>query len=98
MRKYCLSVALIVGLCSFAVSQTNPGDPSTVPAAAAAPAADPAQPQKQMPPDEKAPAPIAGASADSTDAAATSTSRQAVPVSTGPKYLIAGTDVRASLD
>lgn len=100
MRKYCLSVALVAGLCSFAISQTNPGDPSTVPSPAAAPAAaDPAQPQKQMPPDEKAPAPIAGASADSSGAAATSTSAQgAAPASTGPKYLIAGTDVRASLD
>jgi hypothetical protein len=51
-----------------------------------------------MPPDEKAPSPIAGAAADSSNAATPSSSQAAGPVSTGPKYLIAGTDIRASLD
>lgn len=99
MRNYCLLVALVAGLCSFAVSQTNPSDPSPVPSPAASPAAaDSAQPQKQMPPDEKAPAPIAGASAGSETPVASGAPQAAAPVSTGPKYLNAGTDIRASLD
>jgi hypothetical protein len=94
MRKYSVLSVLVVGLCSFGVSQSVPSDPGAIPAPAATPAAvDPAQPQKEMPPDQKAPTPVATAAPSNPEPSPTP-----VPVSTGPRYLIAGTDIRASLD
>lgn len=94
MRKCFLLWALIIGLGSFAFSQTSPRDPFAVAAPALTPAAaHPAQPQNELPQDEKAPTPVATTAPSNSDASQTT-----APVSPGPHYLIAGTDIRASLD
>ena len=94
MRKFWLSAVIILGSC-FAFSQTSPNDPGAASAPGAAPAAqDPAHPQNQMPPDGKAPAPTPGAKTSSDSSASQAPSAQ----SPGPRYLLAGTDIRAALD
>ena len=94
MRKCFLLWALIIGLWSFAASQTSPKDPFAVPASVTTPASpDPGQPQNELSPDEKAPTPVATAAPSNSNAPQTT-----APVSPGPHYLIAGTDIRASLD
>jgi len=102
MSRALLSLALGVAMlvsCSFAASQapaeqsvpnnqgTAPNNPPTGP--------DLAQPQKEMPPDTKAPAP----SAAPKPAAEPNQSQSNQPARSGePRYLAAGTNIRASLD
>jgi hypothetical protein len=93
MRSFwCL--VLLIGSYVFAFSQTAPSDPSSASAQATAPATqDPAQARNQTPPDGKAPAPTPTMNKSDSNAA------QAVPAqSSGPRYLHAGTDIRAALD
>ena len=93
MRSFWCFV-LLIGSCVLAFSQTAPSDPSPASAPGTAPAAqDPAQPQNQMSPDAPAPSPIPTADRSESDAS------QAAPgQSSGPRYLPAGTDIRAALD
>lgn len=93
MRSFWCFV-LLIGSCVFAFSQTAPSDPSPATVPGTAPAAqDPAQPQNQIPPDGKAPAPTPTANKSDSNAS------QAAPAqSSGPRYLHAGTDIRAALD
>jgi hypothetical protein len=95
MRNFWLSAVLILGSSAFTFSQIAPNDSGAASTPGTAPAAqDPAQPQKQMPPDGKAPAPTANAKASSDSGASQAPSEQ----SAGPRYLLAGTDIRAALD
>ena len=94
MRRLCLTAALLLGSFSFTFSQTVPSDPSVAQPGTGPTVPDTARPQNQTPPDEKAPPPIAGA-----NPSAESTSAQSAPTpSAAARYLIAGTDIRASLD
>jgi hypothetical protein len=95
MRKFWLSAILILGSSSLTFSQTSPNDPGAASTPGTAPAAqDPAHPQNQMPPDGKAPAPTAGAKTSSDSSASQASPAQ----SAEPRYLLAGTDIRAALD
>ena len=93
MRSFwCL--ILLIGSCVFAFSQAAPSDPSSTSALGTAQVTqDPAQPQNQMPPDGKAPAPTPTANRSDSNAS------QAAPAqSSEPRYLRTGTDIRAALD
>ena len=91
MRKALLSSALLFLACSFTFSQANAGQQETTAAPGATPAAhDPAQPQNQMPPDTKAPAPTATSPGPSQTSPA--------PSATAAHYISGGTTIRANLD
>lgn len=95
MRKALLFATLIVSLSSLLLSQTTPNDQGVTPSPGTAPAAqNPAQPQDQMPPDTKAPTPTPNAQTPAQNGAPAS----APATSSEPRYLLAGTDVRATLD
>lgn len=94
MRRLCLSAALLLSSLSFAFSQTVPSNPATAPPSASPSVPDTARPQNQTPPDEKAPPP-----ASTANQPAESSSTQSAPASSAvARYLIPGTDIRASLD
>ena len=95
MRRFCLSAAFALIVCSLALSQTSPTDPGATPAPSTAPVStDAAKPQDQMPPDSKAPAPTTTAKPADSSSPAQATSA----ASSEPLYLTAGTDIRAALD
>src|SRR5690348_16792719 len=76
-----------------APNQTAPNQsPATAPPAPAAAAQSPEQPQKEMPPDTKAPAPVPSAKPQSDSLPPTNTER------TQPSLLKSGTEIRATLD
>jgi hypothetical protein len=94
MRALLLAI-LIVATSSLVASQTTPNDPGAAPSPGTAPAAEnPGHPQVQMPPDSKAPAPTS----TSQTPAQNGTPNIASAASTEPRYLLAGADVRATLD
>ena len=93
MRKALRLAALLLISVSFVFSQANSGQQGTVVAPGATPAAhDPAQPQKQMPPDTPAPAPIG---VPGTQPALEQINAAPNVV---PGHISAGTTIRASLD
>lgn len=84
MRRIYLLPLLILTFASVSFAQNNPTDQQMPTAPGTAPAAqDPAHPQDQTPPDTKAPAATENAPANS---------------STGPHYVLGGTDILAALD
>lgn len=95
MRRFWLSAAFALILCSLTLSQTSPNDAGGAATPGTAPIVpDRAQPQNQMPPDQKAPPPTSNAKTPGD-----SNSAQAAPTTNGePRYLKAGTDIRATLD
>ena len=89
MRKALLLAILAVSTTSFLVSQTTPSDPGAAPSPGTAPAAEnPSHPQDQVPPDTKAPAATETSAIPNT----------APSANAQPRYLLGGTDVRATLD
>ena len=89
MRNALLLIASLLVTLSFALAQGNAGQQSTTSPVGTAPAVnDPTQPQNQMPPDTRAPAP--------TTSGAQPASSQDNPAVQG--HISAGTTIRASLD
>ena len=93
MGKALYLPALLLITISFGFSQVNSGQQGTAATPGTAPAAhDPAQPQKQMPPDTQAPPPTGPVAAQ-----AAQTQNNAASTG-GPGRISAGTTIRASLD
>src|SRR4051794_12000925 len=97
MRKVLATVAVFFcSLCYAQDSQNRTAQDGTQTPGNTPSAQDPARPQQQMPPDGKAPAPTPAAKGlPNSDVPATSPT---VSVSSGPRYLTAGADIRATLD
>jgi hypothetical protein len=103
MRRAQLSLALAIAIaacCSFAASQATdsqavPNNQGTSTPSSPQSGTDLTQPQTGMPPDTKAPAPSA---APKPMAASNLPQSDQPPRSTEPRYLAAGTTIRASLD
>lgn len=94
MGKALLLPALLLITISFGFSQVNSGQQGSVPTPGRAPAAhDPAQPQKQMPPDTYAPPATAGPISTQP-----SQVQNNPPSNALPGQISAGTTIRASLD
>lgn len=93
MGKALYLPALLLIIASFGFSQANSAQQGTAATPGAAPSAhDPAQPQKQMPPDTQAPPPSGPVATQPTQA-------QNTPASSAVSGKIsAGTTIRASLD
>jgi len=106
MRRFLCSATLIVASFSFSVAQIIPNSQSTPASPGSTPEAqDPARPQNQMPPDGKAPTPTPSAknppaspAAQNTDSLNGSTVGSSSVTNAEPRYLTAGTDIRATLD
>ena len=106
MRKALCLATLIVASFSFSFAQITPNSQSTPVSPGSTPEAqDPARPQNQMPPDGKAPTPTPSAKNPPTSSATQDaepqsglTGSNSTATNAEPRYLTAGTDIRATLD
>jgi len=102
MRRALCSATLIVASFSFSVAQVTPNSQSTATPGSTSEVQDPARPQNQMPPDEKAPTPTPSANnplaPGETRESQNGSSAGPAVTNTEPRYLAAGTDIRATLD